>query len=76
MWVWEESRIYISLVHGDLPRQHSFGTTLNFIGPVGGLSVVNAIGTQLRDQILRRERGQGNVDFLCSAGHVQDWEHV
>ena len=22
-----------SLVHGDLPRQHSFGTTLRFTGP-------------------------------------------
>ena len=22
------------LVHGDLPRQHSFGTTLRFTGPV------------------------------------------
>ena len=27
-----------------------------------------------RDQILRRERGQGNVDFPCSADHdEQDW---
>ena len=27
-----------------------------------------------RDQILRRERGQGNIDFPCSADHVQDWQ--
>ena len=27
-----------------------------------------------RDQILRRERGQGNIDFLCSADHEQDWQ--
>ena len=27
-----------------------------------------------RDQILRRERGQGNFHFLCSADHVQDWQ--
>ena len=27
-----------------------------------------------RDQILRRERGQGNINFLCSADHVQDWQ--
>ena len=27
-----------------------------------------------RDQILRRERGQGNIYFLCSADHVQDWQ--
>ena len=28
----------------------------------------------LRDQILGREREQGNVDFLCSADHVQEWQ--
>ena len=27
-----------------------------------------------RDQILRRERGQGNVIFLCPADHEQDWQ--
>ena len=27
-----------------------------------------------RDQILRRERGQGNIGFPCSADHVQDWQ--
>ena len=25
-----------------------------------------------QDQILRHERGQGNVHFLCSVDHVQD----
>ena len=41
------------LVQGDLPRQHSFGTTLRFTGPVcaGELSAVNAIGMHLRDPI-------------------------
>ena len=29
----------------------------------------------LRDQILRREqRGQGNIDFPCSADRVQEWQ--
>ena len=28
----------------------------------------------LRDQILRHERGQGNVYFPCSAAHEQDWQ--
>ena len=37
------------LVHGDLPRQHSFGTTLRFIGPVPGES--DAIDSQLRDPL-------------------------
>ena len=27
-----------------------------------------------RDQILRRERGQRNIHFPCSAHHVQDWQ--
>ena len=26
-----------------------------------------------RDQILRCERGQGNIHFPCSADHEQDW---
>ena len=28
----------------------------------------------LRDQILRRERGQGNNHFPCAADHDQDWQ--
>ena len=27
-----------------------------------------------RDQILRHERGQGDIHFSCSADHVQDWQ--
>ena len=27
-----------------------------------------------RDQILRPERGQGNINFPCLAGHEQDWQ--
>ena len=27
-----------------------------------------------RDQILRHERGQGNIHFPCSADHVKDWQ--
>ena len=27
-----------------------------------------------RDQILRRERGQRNIHFSCSADHEQDWQ--
>ena len=26
------------------------------------------------DQILRHERGEGNIHFSCSADHVQDWQ--
>ena len=28
----------------------------------------------LRDQILRRERAQGNINFPRSADHEQDWQ--
>ena len=28
-----------------------------------------------RDQILRRERGQGNIHLPCLADHEQDWQH-
>ena len=28
-----------------------------------------------RDQVLRRERGQGNVHFPCSADNEHDWQH-
>ena len=27
-----------------------------------------------RDQILRRDRGEGNDNFPCSADHEQDWQ--
>ena len=27
-----------------------------------------------RDEILRHERGQGNIHFPCSADHVQGWQ--
>ena len=27
-----------------------------------------------RDEILRRERGQGNINFPCSADHEQEWQ--
>ena len=27
-----------------------------------------------RNQFLRRERGQGNIHFPCSADHEQDWQ--
>ena len=30
--------------------------------------------TVSRDQILRHARGQGNINFPCSADHEQDWQ--
>ena len=42
-----------------------------------GMSELTRDGTAelvSRDQILRRERGQGNIHFSCSADHEQDWQ--
>ena len=40
------------MVHGDLPRQHPFVTTLRFTGPIASeLSAMNVIGTRLLDSI-------------------------
>ena len=40
------------MIHGDLPRQHPVRNYLEVYWPcAGGLSAVNAIGTQLRDPI-------------------------
>ena len=30
--------------------------------------------TVSQDQILRHNRGQGNINFPCSAHHEQDWQ--
>ena len=30
--------------------------------------------TVSRDQVLRHERGQGNIHFPCSADNEQDWQ--
>ena len=41
------------------------------------MSVLTRDGTAepaSRDQILRREQGQGNIHFPCSADHEQDWQ--
>ena len=32
------------------------------------------VETVSRDQILRHERGQENINFPCSADHGQDWQ--
>ena len=41
---------------------------------MGRLTRDGTAETVSRDQILRRERGQGNIHFLCSADHEQDWQ--
>ena len=38
------------------------------------LARVMSAGPVSPDQILRRERGQGNIHFPCSADHVQDMQ--
>ena len=41
---------------------------------MGRLARDGTAETVSRDQILRHERGQGNVHFPCSADHEQDWQ--
>ena len=41
---------------------------MNRLTPCGAAEPVS------RDKILRRERGQGNIDFPCSADHESDWQ--
>ena len=41
---------------------------------ISGLTRDGTAETVSRDQILRRERGQGNTQFPCSADHEQDWQ--
>ena len=35
---------------------------------------VRTAGPVSRDQVLRHARGQGNLNFPCSADHEQDWQ--
>ena len=47
------------------------------IQPEYGMSRLTREGTAepaSRDQFLRRERGQGNINFPSSADHEQDWQ--
>ena len=41
---------------------------------ISGLTRDGTAENVSRDQILRRERGPGNVHFPCSADHEQDWQ--
>ena len=41
---------------------------------MSGLTREGTVETVSRDQILRRNREQGNIHFLCSADHEQDWQ--
>ena len=41
---------------------------------MGRLTRDGAADPVSRDQILRREREQGNIHFSCSADHEQDWQ--
>ena len=41
---------------------------------IGRLTRDGTVEPLLRDQILRRERGQGNIYSPCSADHEEDWQ--
>ena len=55
------------------PRKSGF--SLNIPGiRLGRLKPDGTAEPASGDQILRRERGQGNIHFPCSADHEQDWQ--
>ena len=56
--------LFFGLIH--LP---SFGSTANTILARDGTAEPVS-----RDQILRRKRGQGSIDFPCSSDHEKDWQ--
>ena len=41
---------------------------------MGRLTRDGTAETVSRDQILRLEQGQGNINFPCLADHKQDWQ--
>ena len=42
--------------------------------PVSKHQIQPEYGDEQADAGLRRERGQGNINFPCSADHEQDWQ--
>ena len=55
-------------MHTTRGRPNSCETKMNRLTPEGTAETVS------RAQILRHERGQGNIHFPCSADHEQDWQ--
>ena len=49
-------------------------TRFNLNMEMGRLTRAGTAEPISRDQILGRERGQGNIHFPCSADHEQDWQ--
>ena len=41
---------------------------------MSGLTRDGTVEPFSRDEILRRERGKGNIHFPCSADHQKDWQ--
>ena len=57
--------------------QHQISTRFSLSMEMSRLTRDGTVEPVSRDQILRRERGQGNNNFPCSADHVQDYNlHV
>ena len=61
---------YGSFKWNPVSKHHGFSLIMD----ISRLTRDGTAETVSRDQILRRERGQGNINFPCSADHVQDWQ--
>ena len=55
-------------------RNPEVSTRFSLSIEIGRLTRDGTAETVSRDQILRRERGQGNINFPCSADPEQDWQ--
>ena len=65
------------IVDGFVSRTFPFGVSWTTRGMSMEMSRLTRDGTAehvSRDQILRHARGQGNINFPCSADHEQDWQ--
>ena len=62
------------IFHQILLMTSKWSTIFNLSMEMSRLTRDGTAGPVSRDQILRCERGHGNIHFLCSADHEQDWQ--
>ena len=59
---------------GNREESHKVSTRFHLSMKMSRLTRDGTAEPVSRDQILWRERGQGNIYFPCLADHVQDWQ--
>ena len=66
--------VYIYIYAAAELGRNSVSTRLSLSMEMNRLTRDGTADPVSRDKFLRRERGQGNFHFPCTAGHVQDWQ--